>query len=62
MKLPVINYLLNKKTGKAIYDYKMIADNDKVLIGVSGQDSLALAGILNNWFLAPFVKLEELDT
>jgi len=46
MKLPVINYFLNKKTGKAIYDYKMISDNDKVLIGVSGQDSLALASIL----------------
>ena len=46
MKLPAINYFLNKKTGKAIYDYKMIADNDKVLIGVSGQDSLALACIL----------------
>jgi len=46
MKLPGINYFLNKKTGKAIYDYKMIVDNDKVLIGVSGQDSLALASIL----------------
>lgn len=46
MKLPGINYFLNKKTGKALYDYKMIADNDKVLIGVSGQDSMALAAIL----------------
>ena len=46
MKLPAINYFLNKKTGKAIYDYKMIVNNDKVLIGVSGQDSMALAGIL----------------
>jgi tRNA 2-thiocytidine biosynthesis protein TtcA len=46
MKLPAINYFLNKKTGKAIYDYKMIVNNDKVLIGVSGQDSMALANIL----------------
>ena len=46
MKLPGINYFLNKKTGKAIYDYGMIVNNDKVLIGVSGQDSLALASIL----------------
>ncbi len=46
MNLPEINYFLNKKTGKALYDYKMIADNDKVLIGVSGRDSLALASIL----------------
>jgi len=46
MKLPAINYFLNKKAGKAIHDYKMIVDNDKVLIGVSGQDSMALAKIL----------------
>lgn len=46
MKPPAINHFLNKRTGKAIYDYKMISDNDKVLIGVSGQDSLALASIL----------------
>ncbi|MCX5687890.1 MAG: tRNA 2-thiocytidine(32) synthetase TtcA [Candidatus Omnitrophica bacterium] len=37
---------MNKKTGKAIHDYKMIVNNDKVLIGVSGQDSMALAKIL----------------
>jgi len=46
MKLPGINYFLNKKTGKAIYDYKMIAHNDRVLIAVSGRDSMALASIL----------------
>ncbi|MDP2921828.1 MAG: ATP-binding protein [Candidatus Omnitrophota bacterium] len=46
MKPPAINYFLNKKTGKAIHDYQMIAHNDRVLIGVSGQDSLALASIL----------------
>lgn len=47
MKLPGINYFVNKKTGKAIYDYRMIENKDKVLIGVSGQDSMALAGILH---------------
>lgn len=46
MNLPEINYFLNKKIGKAIHDYEMIRDKDKVLIGVSGQDSLALASIL----------------
>jgi tRNA 2-thiocytidine biosynthesis protein TtcA len=33
-----------KKTGKGINDYKMIADNERVLLGISGgKDSLALA-------------------
>lgn len=46
MKLPGINYFITKKTGKAIHDYRMIKDKDRILIGVSGQDSMALASIL----------------
>ncbi|MFA4991429.1 MAG: ATP-binding protein [Candidatus Omnitrophota bacterium] len=47
MKLPGINYFINKKTGKAIHDYRMIENKDKVLICVSGEDSMALADILH---------------
>ena len=39
-------FLVNKVTGKAIYDYKMISRNDKILVGVSGPDSLSLLDVL----------------
>jgi len=36
-----------RKTGKAIYDYRLIEDGDRVLVGVSGgKDSLALLEVL----------------
>lgn len=36
-----------RKTGKAIFDYSMIEENDKILVGVSGgKDSLALLEVL----------------
>ena len=35
--------IISKKIGRAIFDYKMIKNNDKILIGVSGgKDSLTL--------------------
>ncbi|MHB8111104.1 MAG: tRNA lysidine(34) synthetase [Syntrophorhabdaceae bacterium] len=40
-------YFTTKKTGKAIWDYKMLADGDRVLLAVSGgKDSLCLLKIM----------------
>jgi len=40
-------YFITKKTGKAIWDYKMLGDGDKVIVAVSGgKDSLCLLKIL----------------
>jgi tRNA 2-thiocytidine biosynthesis protein TtcA len=40
-------YFLSKKVGKAIWDYKLIREGDKVLVAVSGgKDSLTLVKIL----------------
>lgn len=40
-------YFITKKTGKAIWDYKMLGDGDKVLVAVSGgKDSLCLLRIM----------------
>ncbi|MCX8021533.1 MAG: hypothetical protein N2745_02015 [Syntrophorhabdaceae bacterium] len=40
-------YFITKKTGKAIWDYRMLKDGDRVLIAVSGgKDSLSLLRIM----------------
>jgi tRNA(Ile)-lysidine synthetase-like protein len=41
--MPNLEKIISKKIGQAIFDYKMIKNNDKILIGVSGgKDSLTL--------------------
>ena len=41
---------LNRKIGRAMHDYKMLADGDRVLVAVSGGvDSLVLTAVLSLW-------------
>ncbi|HPU29388.1 MAG TPA: ATP-binding protein [Syntrophorhabdaceae bacterium] len=47
MSLKGHTYFISKKVGKAICDYKMLKDGDKVLIAISGgKDSLCLLKIM----------------
>lgn len=49
-------YFTTKKVGKAVWDYQMLKDGDKVLIAVSGgKDSLCLAKIM--WERIKFVPI-----
>jgi tRNA 2-thiocytidine biosynthesis protein TtcA len=42
-------YFMTKKVGKAIWDYKMLREGDKVLVAVSGgKDSLSLVKIMQD--------------
>ncbi len=41
---------VNRRVGRAMHDYAMLADGDRVLVAVSGGiDSLVLAWLLSNW-------------
>ena len=47
MNVPKALYFITKKVGKAVWDYKMLKDGDKILVAVSGgKDSLALLRIM----------------
>jgi tRNA 2-thiocytidine biosynthesis protein TtcA len=44
-----LSYLVTKKVGKAIWDYRMINDGDRILLAVSGgKDSLSLLRIMKD--------------
>ena len=50
MKPPTLPAKLNRKIGRAMSDWNMLEDGDRVLVGVSGGiDSLVTAGILSCW-------------
>lgn len=47
MNVSGLLYFTTKKVGKAIWDYRMLKDGDRVMIGVSGgKDSLSLVRIM----------------
>lgn len=41
---------MNRKVGRAMHDYEMLADGDRILVAVSGGiDSLILSWLLLSW-------------
>lgn len=56
---PTIPKALMKQTGKAIMDYSMIKDGDRVLLGLSGgKDSLCMLHVLHAFQLKAPIKFE----
>ena len=50
MELSLLPSKYNRKIGRAMADYQMLADDDRVLVAVSGGvDSLVAAWVLQNW-------------
>lgn len=47
-KISSLEFFISKKIGRAIFDYNMLSDNDRILVAVSGgKDSLTLLRILH---------------
>lgn len=48
-ELSGVSYYVSKKVGKAVWDYRMLKDDDRILVAVSGgKDSLALLSIMKD--------------
>lgn len=48
-ELSGISYYVSKKVGKAVWDYRMLRDDDRIMIAVSGgKDSLALLSLMRD--------------
>jgi tRNA 2-thiocytidine biosynthesis protein TtcA len=48
-ELSGLSYYVSKKVGKAVWDYRMLKDDDRILVAVSGgKDSLALLSIMKD--------------
>jgi tRNA 2-thiocytidine biosynthesis protein TtcA len=48
--MSLLSKAANRNIGQAMHNYSMLADNDRVLVAVSGGvDSLVLSWILNHW-------------
>jgi tRNA 2-thiocytidine biosynthesis protein TtcA len=49
-RIEIIPPQVNRRIGQAMHDYSMLADNDRVLVAVSGGiDSLLLSWLLKQW-------------
>lgn len=56
-----LNKQTNRLIGRAMHDYSMLADNDRIMVAVSGGiDSLVLLNILKHWQLKAPIKYELL--
>jgi tRNA 2-thiocytidine biosynthesis protein TtcA len=54
-----LNQKANHLVGRAMHDYQMLADQDRVMVAVSGGvDSLVLLAILRDWQLKAPIKYE----
>jgi len=59
--MDVLSKIANRRIGRAMHNYAMLADSDRVLVAVSGGvDSLVLAWLLNGWLRKAPISYEIL--